>query len=377
MEPSSDALSLRQLIAEAVPAALIDGLTGTPAYLVGGALRDALDGRQPAEVDVAVEGELGPILDRLGLEACSHERFGTASLQIGGRQVDLARTRRESYSRPGALPDVAPAPIRTDLARRDFTVNAMAVPLQGEPELLDPYDGLADLGARVLRVIHPGSFRDDPTRALRAARYVARLDLALEPETEQLLLQTDLSGVSRDRIDANLLRLAEEAEAVRGFELLDRWRLLELGGERLALLRSVAELLRIEPWAGLLPRARGLLDTALAEPERLETARSLAALDGAQPASALFRAAEGKDDGLLLLARALGAVWLDQHVSEWRRIRLRIDGSNLIAAGVGEGPEIGLGLRAAFAARIDGRVDADPEAELEAALAAIRAAGGI
>ncbi|MBK5116477.1 MAG: CCA tRNA nucleotidyltransferase, partial [Thermoleophilia bacterium] len=181
MEPSSDALSLRQLIAEAVPAALIDGLTGTPAYLVGGALRDALDGRQPAEVDVAVEGELGPILDRLSLEACSHERFGTASLQIGGRQVDLARTRRESYSRPGALPDVAPAPIRTDLARRDFTVNAMAVPLQGEPELLDPYDGFVDLGARVLRVIHPGSFRDDPTRALRAARYAVRLGFALEP----------------------------------------------------------------------------------------------------------------------------------------------------------------------------------------------------
>lgn len=377
MEPSSEALSLRQLIAEAVPAALIEGLAGTPAYLVGGAVRDALDGRRTAELDVAVEGELDPILDRLGLEARSHERFGTASLQIDGRQVDLARTRRESYSQPGALPDVAPAPIRTDLARRDFTVNAMAVPLQGEPELLNPYDGLADLGDRVLRVIHPGSFRDDPTRALRAARYAVRFGFTLDSETERLLLLTDLSAVSGDRIDAELLRLAEEEEAVRGFELLDRWGLLELGTERLGLIKSVAVLLRTEPWEGLVPRAQGLHGAAVAEREHLQAARSLAELDGAQPASTLFLAAQAHDDALLLLARALGAGWLDRYVSEWSRVGLRIDGSDLIAAGVAEGPGIGLGLRAALAARIDGRIEAGSEAELEVALAAIRAGGRI
>jgi tRNA nucleotidyltransferase (CCA-adding enzyme) len=377
MEPSTEAHSLRQLIAEAVPAALVDALAGTPAYLVGGAVRDALDGHRAAELDVAVEGELDPILDRLGLEARSHERFGTASLRIDGRKIDLARTRRETYSQPGALPDVAPAPIRTDLARRDFTINAMAVPLKVDPELLDPYDGRLDLGARMLRVIHPGSFRDDPTRALRAARYAARLGLTLEAETERQLLLTDLSSVSSDRIDADLLRLAEEEEAVRGFELLDRWGLLALGEERLTLLRSVAEVLRIEPWAGLLPRAQGLLEVTAAEPSRLEAARSLAELDTSQPASALFLAARGHDDGLLLLARALGADWLDRHLGEWRRVSLQIDGSDLIAAGIAEGPDVGIGLQAALAARIDGRLDADAKAGLGVALAAIRATGRI
>ena len=81
------------------------------------------------------------MLDQLGAEASGHERFGTASLELGGRRIDLARTRRESYPAPGALPEVAPASIRIDLARRDFTINAMAVPLRGEAELIDPYDG--------------------------------------------------------------------------------------------------------------------------------------------------------------------------------------------------------------------------------------------
>ena len=80
------------------------------------------------------------------------------------------------------------------------------------------------------------------------------------------------------------------------------------------------------------------------------------------------------DDGLLLLARGLGAGWLDQHVGEWRVLSLSIDGEGLIAAGIGQGPEIGVGLRAVRAARIDGSLPADRGRELEAALAAIRSA---
>lgn len=377
MEPSSRQPSLQRARTEIVPAALLEALAGTPAYLVGGAVRDLLIGLPVDDLDIAVEGEIEPLLDRLGAEADSHERFGTASLQLGDRRVDLARTRRERYPRPGALPEVAPAPIRTDLARRDFTINAMAVPLSGDAALLDPYDGLGDLRGRVLRVIHADSFADDPTRALRAARYAARLAMALEPETARLLRATDLSTVSDDRAAAELRRLAEEPEAVTGFRLLDEWGLVEIGAERLALLPKVAELCDRHPWTVSGDRAGALLDAATCPSARLREAAGLAALDPTAPASALFREATRHDDGLLLLARAHGAAWLDKHMGSWRRLRLTIDGDDLLAAGVGQGPAVGIGLQAALAARIDEAIEADREAELEIALAAIRDADRI
>src|SRR5215210_1449835 len=158
-----------------------EAASGIPAYLVGGAVRDLLLGHARADIDVAVEGELGELTRRLGGEIRHHDRFATASVRIDDLVVDLAATRRETYPRPGALPEVRPAGLADDLARRDFTLNAMALPL-AEPRLIDPQGGLADLERGRLRVLHPGSFRDDPTRALRAARYAARYGFALDPE---------------------------------------------------------------------------------------------------------------------------------------------------------------------------------------------------
>ena len=117
------------------------------AYLVGGAVRDLLLGRDRADIDVAVEGEVAELARRLGGEVRAHERFATATVRVDGLEVDLAATRSETYARPGALPEVRPASLAADLARRDFTVNAMAVPLAGDPELIDPHGGLEDLRA--------------------------------------------------------------------------------------------------------------------------------------------------------------------------------------------------------------------------------------
>ena len=133
------------------------------------------------DLDVAVDAELDPILERLGLPARRHERFGTATVHLGGRGIDLARTRTERYPEPGALPEVEPAGIEADLSRRDFTVNAMALPLAEPGALLDPFGGAADLRSGTLRVLHDASFADDPTRAIRAARYASRLDLDARP----------------------------------------------------------------------------------------------------------------------------------------------------------------------------------------------------
>src|SRR5262245_49014848 len=168
-----------------------------PIFLVGGAVRDLLLGRGRTDIDLVVVGDAAELAAALGAEWTEHERFGTAKALLAGHTVDIAAARSESYPEPGALPEVEPAAgIEADLSRRDFTINAMAIPLQGEPGLIDPHDGRADLEAGLLRVLHPVSLRDDPTRALRAARYAARFGFEPEPETAVLLRETDLASLS-------------------------------------------------------------------------------------------------------------------------------------------------------------------------------------
>src|SRR5436190_20780854 len=140
---------------EAVPGlrALREAAAGVAAYLVGGVVRDLLSGRGRTDVDVVVEGDPAPIAARLGGEARPPERFGTIVVRSNGLEVDLARARAETYDHPGALPKVRPATLADDLLRRDFTVNAMALPLAGKPDLIDPTDGVADLERGVLRTL--------------------------------------------------------------------------------------------------------------------------------------------------------------------------------------------------------------------------------
>jgi tRNA nucleotidyltransferase (CCA-adding enzyme) len=351
--------------------AAVDAAAGDEAvYLVGGAVRDLLLGRGRSDVDLVVVGDAGALAARLGAETIEHERFATAKVELDGHEVDIATARTETYPQPGALPEVAPAEtIEADLARRDFTVNAMAIPLSGQPGLIDPCRGQADLEAGLLRVLHDRSFADDPTRALRAARYAARLGFEPEAETAALLRATDLATVSDDRRRAELLRLAAEPAAARGFELLAEWGLVELRPGGAGLARRVGELLAAPPWRDTAPRDRAVLAAALGPPGGEE---ELAATRPRRPSAAVQRArAHGPVE--LVLARALGAGWLDRYLREWRAVRLEIDGEDLLAAGVSEGPALGRGLAEALRRKLDGEVDGR-EQELKAALDA--AAGG-
>jgi len=341
---------------------------GDPVYLVGGAVRDLLLGRGRADIDLVVEGDAATLAARLGAEVTAHERFGTAKLTLEGHEVDVATARTEAYPHPGALPIVGPARhLEADLARRDFTINAMAIPLHGEPRLIDPHGGQVDLAARQLRVLHAGSFVDDPTRAIRAARYAARFGFGLEAETAELLAKADLSTVSADRRDAELLRLAGERTAVRAFELLSEWGLVVLCDDGLRAAANVDALLGREPWRDLVPRDRALFAAAL-DPWGDE--RELSALRPEHPSEAVA-AASGRGMLELLIARALGAEWIDRYVAEWRHERLAIDGSDLIAAGIPEGPALGRGLKEALKRKLDGEIDGRDE-ELAVALAAAR-----
>ncbi|MFA4966422.1 MAG: DHHA1 domain-containing protein, partial [Thermoleophilia bacterium] len=194
-------------------------------YLVGGAVRDLLLGQPGFDVDIAVEGDgiafATELAARLKGHMRPHEKFGTAAVVAhdadGSRlRVDVASTRSESYEYPAALPKVEHAGIRSDLARRDFTINAMAVSLKPETfgNLLDYFGGMADLEARRIVVLHNLSFIEDPTRILRAIRYESRYGLRMDAHTLNLAracCAMDLVGdLSSARLRDELVALLDE-----------------------------------------------------------------------------------------------------------------------------------------------------------------------
>jgi len=210
---------------------------GLAIYLVGGVVRDLLLHRENWDLDVTVEGDgiafARLVADRYGAGLALFEKFATGRLVFSdGIKLDVASARRESYAAPAALPEVAPASIQDDLYRRDFTINAMAVPLNGPDRgrLLDPYGGRRDLKARTIRVLHEKSFIDDPTRIFRAIRFLQRFGFALEPETARLLkraAETDqIARLSGPRLCNEILSLLEERDLHKPIEQLMRFKLL-------------------------------------------------------------------------------------------------------------------------------------------------------
>lgn len=359
-------------------------------HLVGGAVRDLLLGREPAELDVVVEGDIGPLAARLGDTAAAHERFGTATVRSGDCRWDLAAARAESYARPGALPDVRPASIVEDLRRRDVTINALALDLATGALLMDEH-ARDDLDAGLLRVLHDESCRDDPTRLWRLARYAARLGFDIEEHTAGLAAEAVAGGalhtVSGARI-GNELRLAlREPYPVAALRAaVDLGIAPWLAPDEARTLAALALLPAGEGRPDLLVLAASLVpggddrDELLAELDftaaewtvlracgRAEALTSAAAA-AARPSeiAAVFR---GVPVEAVALAGALGAQgtarrWLD----ELRAVRLEINGDDLVAAGVAQGPEVGRRLRETLARRLDGELPAGRDAELAAAL---------
>lgn len=343
---------------------------GVDAYLVGGAVRDALLGRQRADLDLVVVGDHLALARALGGRRREHDRFRTATVALADRVIDVARARGESYPHPGALPEVRPADLPTDLARRDFSINAIAVPLADPATVVDPHGGIGDLRARLLRVLGPHSLADDPTRALRAARYAARLELEVEAATLEQIRGAELHTVSADRVAAELHKLAQEAAPRRGFELLSEWGVFPLGEGVGDLIESAGRLVATPPWSRAVSRPEAVL--AALDPDAIARSRELVIAAPRSP-SAAVEAARGRPGAELALARVLGAEWLDRFVGEWREVGLQITGDDLLAEGVPEGEGIGRGLAAALRAKLDGAAPA-PRDELRIALEAARAA---
>jgi tRNA nucleotidyltransferase (CCA-adding enzyme) len=209
-------------------------------------VRDILRGvALDRDIDLAVEGDAVALASALaealgGRVLASHSAFGTATLTIpradaktGELTLDLARTRVEEYPQPAALPVVRPASIADDLGRRDFSVNAIAVELLAAGgdlragTLLDPFGGRADLAARRLRLLHPASLRDDPTRLLRGLRLASRLNLhpdeATSAQIAEALERGYLGLLTPERVLGELCLALDEPQPDAALALADSW----------------------------------------------------------------------------------------------------------------------------------------------------------
>lgn len=208
---------------------------GMPAYAVGGCVRDWYLGiHRPPDLDITVEGDgmaAAKVCAKvLGRRVRVHAQFKTATLlPVGkGSRVDFATCRKESYSKPAAYPRVSTGTLEEDLFRRDFTINAMALALDPGrfARLADPFGGRRDLAAGKLRVLHPQSFLDDPSRILRGLRFAVRFKFQFEEQTARQLKKAVASGalgwLNAGRLERELMRMLEEADAAACIRLLEK-----------------------------------------------------------------------------------------------------------------------------------------------------------
>lgn len=210
----------RRVLERVAPLAERFAASGHRLYLVGGVVRDivlGLDEEHHDDLDLTtdavpaeVKALVGPVADAVWTQG---ERFGTIGCEVGGWRLEVTTHRAEAYSPESRKPEVSfSSDVETDLSRRDFTVNAMALEVTTPtPELIDPFGGLADLAGKVLRTpLSPEeSFSDDPLRMLRAARFIARFGLEAVPELTQAVrsMADRLSIVSAERIRDELVKL--------------------------------------------------------------------------------------------------------------------------------------------------------------------------
>lgn len=375
-------------------------------YVVGGFVRDLLLGTPSVDFDLVTEGDAiqlaQSVAEKFGGNVSSHRRFGTAKWQLdadspalagvhhgGASQEDLPASldfvsaRSEFYLHPTALPTIERGSIKLDLHRRDFTINTLALRLDGQyyGRLLDHWGGGQDLAAGRIRVLHSLSFVDDPTRMLRAVRLEQRLEFTIEERTLELLLKARslLDRVSGDRIRSEFNQIFREAEILA---IMDR-----LSG--LALLVAVHPGLTWDDWLrdqwrralaftplpaweiwdkppvpfllyalwvyrledSLAPEVLAVLNLPGTERQAIhemrQVGRQLAALNKQAQPSEVVRVLEGRRE------MALAAAWLalnddttaqsyiDRFLGQWRHVRPNVDGDDLRQLGLPPGPAYG------------------------------------
>ncbi len=365
-----------------------------PVYLVGGPVRDALMDLPIHDLDFVVEGDAAALARDLAGELDGkivvHQAFGTASISLGNDRIDIVTARKEVYPHPGALPRVTPGTIADDLARRDFSINAMALPLRdGRRRLLDLHGGVRDLEAGLIRTLHAGSFVDDPTRVFRVARYEQRLGFQIEENTfrqlEPAVACGQISGLSPDRARHEIERILNERQpglplvrlAMLGglsqlspslscVEAVERMAAAVRGGETASPMMYLAALVYpLTPMQGeaLVQRlnmpnswARVVRDTlTLTELEGQLASPTLAN-------SQIVRILKGLSEDAI---RAVSVVSflpdvggrLREYLFKLRLLSPKLDGNDMLAMGARPGPAVGRILRELCDAKFDGQLD--------------------
>jgi tRNA nucleotidyltransferase (CCA-adding enzyme) len=385
-------------------------------YIVGGFVRDLLLDLPSLDFDIVVEGDaiaLGKALGKkYGGRVTSHTRFGTAKWYVresefGGKEspmdpqasipefLDLISARTEFYEHPTALPTVERGSIKLDLHRRDFTINTLALRLDGNHygELHDYWGGLADLERGLVRVLHSLSFVDDPTRLLRAVRYEQRYGFEIESRTRQLMEEAKpmLEKLSAERVRHELDRMLDEPN---WYEMIDR--LAELGLLNAIHPKLVApspdfsaptdEGLASYPPPGMLPPNRTLAWLLWLSPVDPATIKTLSRrLRFPAALTRLLLAASTLRADLPALSDSLPSGWVDRledapalavyavslsaqgrtkqalqdYLEKWRHIKPLTTGHDLKGLGLPPGPKYQNILRALRNAWLNGEIDSE------------------
>jgi tRNA nucleotidyltransferase (CCA-adding enzyme) len=387
---------------------------GVKVYLVGGIVRDLMMDRPNLDIDLVVDGD-GPafaalLASRKKGNVVMHDRFGTSVVMLPGkRRVDVATARTETYETGGALPKVEFGPIETDLARRDFSLNAMAVSLNKSNlgELLDYFDGAEDIKNKRVRVLHHDSFIDDPTRIFRAVRFEQRFGFRMTKETEKLIQAGVEDGllktVSGARVRNEITAIFAEKDAPAAVARLEEFNVwgalvpgLAAGPDVVNLFREVLKA-ENELKIGLTPvykRSSAFTKALLSKADRevaeefcclinLSQTRQKEILAAAAwapeacrrlkkpglKASAIWEDLHGKTDETLIYVYAVCATASRQNIKrfmEIRNVKLLINGRDLVAMGYQPSALFAGVLQDVLKAQIDGMVST-PEEEREMA----------
>lgn len=376
---------------------------GLPLYIVGGSVRDLALGRRLTDFDLTVEGDAVRLARALAFQhgggVTAHTKFGTAKwflpagLKASHDTLDLVSARSETYRHPAALPTVRMGTIVDDLRRRDFTINAMAIRLDGTHfgELRDDLKGMEDLNHGIVRTLHPGSFIDDPTRMYRAFRYAGRYEFRVAEDTLALIpgAREYVQKLSAQRIRHELDLILDEPQAVailrklHGLDLLTAIHPL-LGNfeqSRLATLEPHGPVLqpRSSRWVLWLMHLRdqeiGFLNDRLHfRADLLKVLHSALLLNAILPALTGLKPSEVVDvlDGYSVKALEIvaGAAAegetksiLRKYLADWRHVKPGTTGHDLKKLGIPPGPRYNEILRRLRAAWLDGEVGTEKEEE--------------
>jgi tRNA nucleotidyltransferase (CCA-adding enzyme) len=425
--PKPSETDMRQLLIDSVSPALWEMLLAVsamadslrmPLYFVGGVVRDLLLQNQASDLDMVVEGDAIGLVSRLqvefGGEFHAHERFGTAKWLVTPRvwqavapekaldgvpkTIDFVTARTEFYTEPSALPEVERGSIKLDLHRRDFTINTLAVRLDGLHlgELLDFYGGRRDLEQGTIRVLHSLSFIDDPTRIVRAIRLEQRLGFRIEPRTAELiaLALPMLDRVTGSRIRHEVELALQESSPARTMERMDQLNVLTHIHPGLRWETETKEAFARVPqvqdstlWRSLIKKQSlafiyfALWVAPLPEKVRREVMERLrvrkATREDVDAISRLLNAMkttppDAQPSNVAKMLRpysprvlVVARIWagdnpsahlLERYYGKWRFVGTVISGADLRRAGLKPGPEFAIILDRLLAAKLDGEI---------------------